>query len=113
MAGNACSTAACSTVGLRSEEHTSESSHEWISYAVFCLKKKKQVEDAMARAIERTLAHVAKENLLLCDIGQTAIRARTDYLRDISMRPSHPINLMLPTPAADLANIAPTMPVEF
>src|SRR5438105_5218915 len=26
----------------RSEEHTSESSHEWISYAVFCLKKKKK-----------------------------------------------------------------------
>src|SRR5438105_12276941 len=27
---------------LRSEEHTSNSSHEWISYAVFCLKKKKK-----------------------------------------------------------------------
>src|SRR2546428_8625693 len=26
---------------LRSEEHTSESSHDQISYAVFCLKKKK------------------------------------------------------------------------
>src|SRR5206468_12485157 len=26
----------------RSEEHTSESSHDQISYAVFCLKKKKQ-----------------------------------------------------------------------
>src|SRR2546430_11666228 len=26
---------------LRSEEHTSESSHSQISYAVFCLKKKK------------------------------------------------------------------------
>src|SRR6266849_10898158 len=26
----------------RSEEHTSDSSHEWISYAVFCLKKKKK-----------------------------------------------------------------------
>src|SRR5207247_9044374 len=25
----------------RSEEHTSDSSHEWISYAVFCLKKKR------------------------------------------------------------------------
>src|SRR5438105_15829335 len=25
----------------RSEEHTSELRHEWISYAVFCLKKKK------------------------------------------------------------------------
>src|SRR3712207_7172924 len=29
-------------VGLRSEEHTSNSSHANISYAVFCLKKKKQ-----------------------------------------------------------------------
>src|SRR5207244_13541819 len=29
----------------RSEEHTSESSHQIISYAVFCLKKKKQTED--------------------------------------------------------------------
>src|SRR5207247_10071394 len=27
---------------LRSEEHTSEPSHEWISYAVFCLKKKNE-----------------------------------------------------------------------
>src|SRR5712664_3549771 len=28
--------------GERSEEHTSESSHDQISYAVFCLKKKKK-----------------------------------------------------------------------
>src|SRR5688572_32746219 len=28
---------------LRSEEHTSESSHSQISYAVFCLKKKKDL----------------------------------------------------------------------
>src|SRR5438105_1493725 len=27
----------------RSEEHRLNSSHEWISYAVFCLKKKKEV----------------------------------------------------------------------
>src|SRR5438105_9917986 len=26
----------------RSEEHTSELSHEWSSYAVFCLKKKRE-----------------------------------------------------------------------
>src|SRR5438105_9438901 len=26
---------------MRSEEHRLNSSHEWISYAVFCLKKKK------------------------------------------------------------------------
>src|SRR3989440_2332133 len=30
---------------LRSEEHTSESSHDQISYAVFCLKKKKNKKD--------------------------------------------------------------------
>src|SRR5438105_6388554 len=29
-------------VVVRSEEHTLNSSHEWISYAVFCLKKKKK-----------------------------------------------------------------------
>src|SRR5207247_8922997 len=32
----------CSSFTLRSEEHTLNSSHEWISYAVFCLKKKKK-----------------------------------------------------------------------
>src|SRR2546430_3168461 len=32
---------------LRSEEHTSESSHSQISYAVFCLKKKKGNESAV------------------------------------------------------------------
>src|SRR3712207_8928874 len=31
------------TVGLRSEEHTLNSSHANISYAVFCLKKKKKI----------------------------------------------------------------------
>src|SRR2546430_5270381 len=31
----------CKCIFLRSEEHTSNSSHSQISYAVFCLKKKK------------------------------------------------------------------------
>src|SRR2546430_13272674 len=35
------SSAARGIESLRSEEHTSESSHSQISYAVFCLKKKK------------------------------------------------------------------------
>jgi len=71
------------------------------------------VEDAIARAFERPLAHVAQANMLLGDIGETAVRARTDDLRDISMRLFHPIKFMLATPAADLADIARTMPVEF
>src|SRR5690349_23285033 len=39
-----CRTRACTRCGQRgrSEEHTSESSHVEISYAVFCLKKKKK-----------------------------------------------------------------------
>src|SRR3989449_5953433 len=35
-------------VVLRSEEHTSDSSHGYISYAVFCLKKKKKVQKESA-----------------------------------------------------------------
>src|SRR5438105_7064528 len=38
----ACLRAISSSFEKRSEEHTSEPSHEWISYAVFCLKKKKK-----------------------------------------------------------------------
>src|SRR5690606_41655662 len=33
---------------LRSEEHTSDSSHVKISYAVFCLKKKKTIQNKAA-----------------------------------------------------------------
>ena len=43
LAGAAVETGAGTTAGERSEEHTSElQSHSFISYAVFCLKKKKQ-----------------------------------------------------------------------
>src|SRR5690349_23013024 len=35
----------CVQSGVRSEEHTSNSSHVEISYAVFCLKKKKKITD--------------------------------------------------------------------
>src|SRR2546422_7754812 len=36
----------------RSEEHTSNSSHGYISYAVFCLKKKKKKKKDMCRATD-------------------------------------------------------------
>src|SRR2546422_7983467 len=39
---------------LRSEEHTSESSHGYISYAVFCLKKKKK-ENAGTKPMHKKL----------------------------------------------------------
>lgn len=71
------------------------------------------VEDAIARAFERPPAAVAQANMLLGDIGETAVRARRNDLQDVSMRLFHPIKFMLATPAADLADIARTMPGEF
>lgn len=71
------------------------------------------VEDAIARAFVRPLAAVAQANMLLGDIGETAVRARANDLQDVSMRLFHPIKFMLATPAADLADIARTMPGEF
>src|SRR5215510_2556489 len=41
---------------LRSEEHTSELSHVAISYAVFCLKKKKQLNWVIAKVDTRRRA---------------------------------------------------------
>lgn len=71
------------------------------------------VEDAIARAFDQPLALVAQVNMLLGDIGETAVRARANDLSDVNMRLFHPIKFMLATPAADLADIARTMPGEF
>ena len=71
------------------------------------------VEDAIARIFNRSLEDVAYANMLLGDVGETATRARSGDLRDISMRLFHPIKFMLATPAADLTDVARTMPDEF
>jgi DNA ligase-1 len=71
------------------------------------------VEDAIARVFNQPLARVAQVNMLLGDIGETAVRARANDLSDVNMRLFHPIKFMLATPAADLADIARTMPEEF
>jgi DNA ligase-1 len=51
--------------------------------------------------------------MLLGDIGETAVRARANDLENVEMRLFHPIKFMLATPAADLADVARTMPDEF
>lgn len=71
------------------------------------------VEDAIARVFGQPLEDVAYANMLLGDIGETATRARVGDLRDVSMRLFHPIKFMLATPAADLTDVARTMPEEF
>ena len=71
------------------------------------------VEDAIARVFSQSLSDVSYANMLLGDIGETAVRARAGDLRDVAMRLFHPIKFMLATPAADLTDIARTMPNEF
>ena len=71
------------------------------------------VEDAIARSFNQPLKDVAQANMLLGDIGETATRARVGDLLDIGMRLFHPIKFMLATPAADLTDVARTMPEEF
>lgn len=71
------------------------------------------VEDALARAFEQPLARVAQANMMIGDIGETAVRARHNELAGISMRLFHPLKFMLATAATDLADIARQMPEEF
>ncbi|MEP6635846.1 MAG: ATP-dependent DNA ligase [Acidobacteriota bacterium] len=71
------------------------------------------VEDATARVFGQPLAAVAHANMLLGDIGEAAVRARAGELENIEMRLFHPIKFMLATPAADLSDIARTMPKTF
>ena len=71
------------------------------------------VEDAVARAFDQSLSDVAYANMLLGDIGEIAVRARAADLHEVGMRLFHPIKFMLATPAADLSDIARTMPPEF
>ncbi|MBD0326215.1 MAG: ATP-dependent DNA ligase [Pyrinomonadaceae bacterium] len=71
------------------------------------------VEDAVARAFEKRLADVAQANMLLGDIGEVAVRARRGALKEIAMRLFHPLKFMLATAAADLSDVARTMPGEF
>ncbi|MEJ7617183.1 MAG: hypothetical protein WKF30_09545, partial [Pyrinomonadaceae bacterium] len=71
------------------------------------------VEDALARAFERQLASVAQVNMLTGDIGETAWRARHNQLEGTAMRLFRPIKFMLATAAADLTDVARTMPPSF
>ncbi|MCA1850199.1 MAG: DNA ligase, partial [Acidobacteria bacterium] len=71
------------------------------------------VEDSVARAFNQPLARVARVNMMTGDIGETAVRARGDRLGGVHMRLFRPLKFMLATAAADLSDIARTMPEEF
>ncbi len=63
------------------------------------------VESSIAKAFNRTLKSVQLANMLIGDIGQTALMARTDSLDQAQMQLLHPIKPMLASAEEDVAKI--------
>ena len=74
------------------------------------------LDAALAKAYDRPLDEVKRAGMLTGDIGQTAMLARDDRLRDAQMTLFHPLKFMLASPAEDAAEIVrrlgPTVWVE-
>ncbi len=75
--------------------------------------KEGAVEDAVARAAQVVVGQIQWVNMLLGDIGETAVLARHGRLQEAQMALFHPLKFMLATPAADLADVARQMPPVF
>lgn len=72
-----------------------------------------QVEDALARAYGVTVANVQRANMLLGDIGETAVLARHGQIAQARMRLFHPLKFMLASPTEDADDIARLLPGGF
>jgi DNA ligase-1 len=71
------------------------------------------VEDAIARAAGVPLAQVQRANMLLGDIGETALLARHGRLDQTHMRLFHPLKFMLASPITDNQEIGRHLSVPF
>ena len=72
-----------------------------------------QVEDAIARAYGVKVEAVQWTNMLLGDLGETAVMARHGRLGEAHMRLFHPIKFMLASPADSPDDVAKQMPGGF
>ena len=75
--------------------------------------KEGAVEDALARLFPTDISKVQWVNMLIGDIGETALLARTRRLDEARMRLFHPIKFMLASPADDLTEVTKQMPDGF
>lgn len=75
--------------------------------------KEGALEDALARLFGVQVAHIQWTNMLLGDLGETAVLARHGRLDTARMRLFHPLKFMLATPAPNLDEVARQMPPEF
>ncbi len=71
------------------------------------------VEDAIARAAHVPISEVQRANMLLGDIGETALLARHGRLQDAHMRLFHPLKFMLASPITDNSEITKYVSVPF
>jgi DNA ligase 1 len=71
------------------------------------------LEDALARAAALPVAAVQWANMLLGDIGETALLARHGRLAEARMRLFHPLKFMLASPIQQPEEIRRSIPGEF
>lgn len=71
------------------------------------------VEDAIARAADVSVADVQRANMLLGDIGETAVLARHARLHEARMRLFHPIKFMLASPITEPSEIRKNIAGKF
>lgn len=71
------------------------------------------VEDGIARLAQQEVSRIQWTNMLIGDIGETAVLARHQQLDRARMRLFHPIKFMLASPVDDFAEIMQRMPQGF
>ena len=75
--------------------------------------KESGVEDALARQFDVTTTQVQRANMLLGDLGETALLARQKALDSARMQLFHPLKSMLASPTSGLDDVAKQMPEKF
>ena len=75
--------------------------------------KENTVEEAIARAFDRPIDAVRRANMILGDIGETAVLARRGDLDQIALGLFRPVKFMLATPADTEDEIFATFPNAF
>src|SRR5207249_576646 len=75
--------------------------------------KENTVEEAIAKAFDRPLDAVRRANMVLGDIGETAVLAKRNELEQIALRVFRPVKFMLATPADTEDEIFATFPGAF
>jgi len=75
--------------------------------------KENTVEEAIAKAFDRPPDAVRRANMVLGDIGETAVLAKRNELEQIALRMFRPVKFMLATPADTEEEIFATFPRAF